>query len=320
MSLGRTLTLNDGRTLPLIGLGTWLSAPGEVKAAVEHALKVGYRHIDAALIYENQEEVGAALKTSPVPREQLWITSKLWNNSHRPELVEKDLDLTLKQLGLDYLDLYLIHWPVPFPPGETLSTKKADGTQMIIDTDAPSIVETWKAMIEVQKTGKAKSIGVSNFTVEHLEKIIKATGVVPAMNQIEAHPALQQTELEKYCEEKGIKLTAYSPLGNNISGKARIIDSPLVQELATKQGRDPAQILIAWCAHKGMSVIPKSVTPSRIESNFRDTTLTEEEFQAISQVGLKEPIRYNVPFNYKVKWDINIFDTEDEKKATHKVW
>lgn len=306
--------------MPLIGLGTWLSAPGEVKAAVEHALKAGYRHIDAALIYGNQEEVGEALKTSPVPRGDLWITSKLWNNSHRPEHVEKDLDLTLEQLGTDYLDLYLIHWPVNFLPGETLSTKSADETQMVIDTAGPSIVDTWKAMIAVQKTGKAKSIGVSNFTVAHLEKIIAATGVVPAMNQIEAHPALQQTELEAYCKEKGIKLTAYSPLGNNLAGKARIIDSPLVQDLAKKQGRDPAQILIAWCAHKGMSVIPKSVTPSRIESNFNDCELTDEEFDAISQVGLQNLIRYNVPYHYKFKWDINIFDTEDEKKATHSVW
>ncbi|KAL1742509.1 NADP-dependent oxidoreductase domain-containing protein [Schizophyllum fasciatum] len=319
MSLGRVITLSDGNKIPQIGLGTWLSEPGEVKAAVEHALKVGYRHIDAALIYGNQEEVGQALKTTSVPRKDIFITSKLWNNSHRPELVEKDLDLTLKQLGTDYLDLYLIHWPVPFKPGKELSPANEDGTEALLDLDGPSIVDTWKAMIAVQKTGKAKSIGVSNFTVDHLEKIISATGVVPVMNQVEAHPALQQPELEKYCEKKGIKITAYSPLGNNVSGKVRIIDTKPVQELAKAQGRDAAQILIAWGAHKGFCVIPKSVTPKRIESNFDDLELSNEEFEAISKVGRQNPVRYNIPYLYKPRWDIDVFGSEEEKAAKHKV-
>lgn len=318
MSLGRVITLNDGNVIPQIGLGTWLSKPGEVKAAVEHALKVGYRHIDAALIYGNQEEVGQALKTTSVPRKEIFITSKLWNNSHRPELVEKDLDLTLKQLGTDYLDLYLIHWPVPFAPGKDLSPTGEDGT-CVIDTDGPSIVDTWKAMIAVQKTGKAKSIGVSNFTVEHLDKIIKATGVVPVMNQVEAHPALQQPELEKYCKEKEIKITAYSPLGNNVSGKVRIIDTDPVQELAKTQGRDAAQILIGWGAYKGFCVIPKSVTPKRIESNFDDVELTREEFEAISKVGRENAIRYNIPYTYEPRWDVDVFGSDEEKAAKHKV-
>ncbi|KII94321.1 hypothetical protein PLICRDRAFT_101939 [Plicaturopsis crispa FD-325 SS-3] len=320
MSLGRTQTLNTGAKIPTIGLGTWLSAPGEVERSVVHALKTGYRHIDAALIYGNQEEVGRALAATDVPREEIFVTSKLWNNSHRPELVEADLDLTLKQLGLTYLDLYLIHWPVPFRPGKELSPTTPDGKEVLIDTDAPSITEIWKAVIEVQKTGKAKAIGVSNFTKEHLEKIIAATGVVPAVNQIEAHPSLQQDELEAYSKEKDIVITAYSPLGNNVTGKARVIDHPLVQDLAKKQGRDPAQILIGWAAHKGYTVIPKSVTPSRIESNFQDYILTDEEFEAISKIGRENPIRYNIPNLYAPRWDIDVFGTDEEKSASRKVW
>ncbi|KAI0759691.1 NADP-dependent oxidoreductase domain-containing protein [Trametes elegans] len=327
MSLGRVITLKDGNKIPQIGLGTWLSNPGEVKAAVEHALKVGYRYIDAALIYGNQEEVGHALKTTSVPRKEIFITSKLWNNSHRPELVEKDLDLTLKQLGTEYLDLYLM---LPFKPGDDLSPANEDGTEALLDLDGgPSIVDTWKAVIALQKTGKVKSIGVSNFTVTHLEKIISATGVVPVMNQVEAHPALQQPELEKYCEEKGIKITAYSPLGNNVSGKVRIIDTEPVQKLAKEQGRDAAQILIAWGVHKGFCVIPKSVTPKRIESNFDDLELSAKEFEAISKVGRENPVRYNIPYLYKPRWDIDVFvetrvstivvGSEEEKAAKHKV-
>jgi L-glyceraldehyde reductase len=248
------------------------------------------------------------------------LTSKLWNNSHRPENVAKDLELTLKQLGTSYLDLYLIHWPVPFQPGETLSPTTPDGKETIIDTEAPSIVETWKAVIELYKAGKVKAIGVSNFSVRLLRKLIDETGVVPAVNQVEAHPALQQPELEAFAKEKGIHLTAYSPLGNNVTGKPRVIDDEHVQAIAKKANRDPAQILIAWGAHKGYSVIPKSVTPSRIESNFNDIEITSEEFEEIAEVGRKNPVRYNIPYLYAPRWDIDVFDTPEEEKASRKVW
>ena len=164
----------------------------------------------------------------------------------------------------DYLDLYLIHWPVPFVPGDELAPTGADG-KAAIDWDGPSIVDTWKELVRISKeTKKVKAIGVSNYTVEHLEKIINATGVTPAVNQIESHPTLIQPELFKYCKDKNIVITAYSPLGNNTTGKPRAIDAPQVQELAKKLGKEPAQVLIAWAVKNGFTVIPKSVTPSRI--------------------------------------------------------
>lgn len=219
----------------------------------------------------------------------------------------------------------------------------------MIDRDAPGIVETWKAVIDIYKNGRGKvrAIGVSNFSKRHLDMIIDATGVVPAVNQIEAHPGLQQDELEAYGKEKGIHFTAYSPLGNNITGKPRIVDSHEVKSIAEKIKADPAQVLVAWITQKGFSCIPKSVTPSRIESNFRESSslvsctqhdmtadktkirasyaieeieLSKEDVETISALGRKNPVRYNVPYVYSPQWDIDVFDTPDEKNASVKVW
>lgn len=189
----------------------------------------------------------------------------MWNTGHRPENVEAELDRTLKQLGTSYLDLYLIHWPVPFVPGNGLFPVNADKTEAVIDKDAPSIAETWRELVRIlNETDKVRAVGVSNFGVEQLEHITKVTGVAPAVNQIEAHPQLIQPELFKYCADNGIVITAYSPLGNNITGKARVLDSPTVKQIAARLGVEPAQVLIAWGAKNGFAVIPKSVTPSRI--------------------------------------------------------
>lgn len=322
MSLNKSLTLNDGNQIPQIGLGTWLSKPGEVANAVEVAVKSGYRHLDLAKIYQNQEEIGTALKKiipSVVKREELFITSKLWNNAHRPENVQAAYEETLNELGLDYLDLYLIHWPVAFVPGKDLVPKTEDGKQTLIDRDV-SIVDTWKALIELQKAGKVKSIGVSNFTIEHLDAIINATGVVPAVNQIEAHPLLPQDDLVAYAKQKNIHLTAYSPLGNNLSGKTKIVDYPQVSEVAKKYNADPAQVLIAWGVKRGYSVIPKSVTDSRIKSNFDQIELKDEDYDKVTSL-YKElaKVRFNIPFTYAPKWDVNVFGEDVEKEATQSV-
>lgn len=322
MSLNKTLTLNDGNKIPQIGLGTWLSKPGEVANAVEVAIRNGYRHIDCARIYQNQNELKDALqKTVPsaVKREELFITSKLWNNAHKPQNVQAAYEETLNELGLDYLDLYLIHWPVAFAEGKELVPKTEDGKQTKLDRDT-SIVDTWKALIELQKAGKVKSIGVSNFTIEHLDAIINATGVTPAVNQIEAHPLLPQDDLVAYAKKHNIHLTAYSPLGNNLSGKTKIVDYPQVSEVAKKYNADPAQVLIAWGVKRGYSVIPKSVTDSRIKSNFDQLELKDEDYEKVTSLYNElGKVRFNIPYTYEPQWDVNVFGEEAEKNAKYQV-
>ncbi|KAF8652280.1 hypothetical protein AX16_004469 [Volvariella volvacea WC 439] len=321
MSFGKTITLSNGAILPQIGLGTWLSKPKEVENAVEYAVRNGYRHLDLARIYENQDEVGAALKKvipSVVKREELFITSKLWNDVHQPHLVEAALDETLEQLGLDYLDLYLIHWPVAFAPGRGLYPPHPEKPGEVEIDKLTTLVETWKALIALPKS-KVRAIGVSNFTIAQLEGIINATGVVPIVNQIEAHPLLPQDELKAYCEQKGIHITAYSPLGNNLVNAPKLTDDSAIQSIASRLNATPAQVLIAWGAYRGYSVIPKSVQEARIISNFQQVELTEEDYKAISKVGEGRHTRFNIPFNYTPKWDVNIFDEPVEKQASFNV-
>ncbi|KAJ6497422.1 NADP-dependent oxidoreductase domain-containing protein [Mycena sanguinolenta] len=321
MSFGKIVTLSSGTPIPQIGLGTWLSKPKEVETAVEIAVRNGYRHLDLAMIYENQAEVGAALKKvipSVVKREELFITSKCWNSSHQPAEVEKELDETLKQLGLDYVDSYLVHWPVAFVPGKGLYPPHPEKKgEVALDLET-SLVDTWKAMIALPKS-KARNIGVSNFTIAYIQGIIDATGVVPIVNQIEAHPLLPQEDLVAYCREKNIHITAYSPLGMNSIGVKLLTEDPVVQEIATKLGGTPAQVLVAWGAQRGQSVIPKSVQEARIVSNFQQVELSKEDFDKITALGDAGHVRYNIPYRYNPSWDISLFDDPEEAKATNKV-
>jgi len=320
MSFGKQVTLSTNVNVPQIGLGTWLSKPKEVEHAVEYAVKHGYRHLDLAMVYQNQDEVGAALKKvipSVVKREDLFMTSKLWNSSHKPSEVEKELDETLRQLGTNYVDLYLIHWPIAFVPGRGLfplhPTKE---NEVEIDTET-SLVDTWKAMIALPKS-KVKNIGVSNFTVEQLKGIIAATGVVPVVNQIEAHPLLPQDDLVAYCKTQNIHITAYSPLGNNLIGKPKLTENQIVLEVAQKYGATPAQVLIAWGAQRGYTVIPKSVQEDRLRSNFQQIELSQEDYDRVSSIGHGTHTRFNIPLTTnKPKWDVNLFNEEVEKSATH---
>ncbi|KAL1919304.1 uncharacterized protein VTP21DRAFT_1997 [Calcarisporiella thermophila] len=309
MSLGRTFKLNTGYTIPAVGLGTWLSKPHEVQHAVETALEVGYRHIDCAHAYQNEKEVGAALKNmaKKVPREQIFITSKLWNTDHHPDRVQKALEKTLANLGVEYLDLYLMHWPVSFKPGDDPFPKGPDGKMIIDDTD---YCDTWAAMEKLLATGKVRSIGVSNFNVENLERLIKSAKVVPAVNQIEMQPYLVQEDLLRFCNQHNIHVTAYSPLGNNVRKIKRVIDDEVVKQIAKKNGRTPAQILISWAVQREVSVLAKSVTPERIKSNFEDMILSEADMQELAKLASRN-IRYCVPLGED--WPVVIFGDDKEQ-------
>ncbi|BDD58158.1 H/ACA snoRNP pseudouridylase subunit [Monascus purpureus] len=274
--------LNTGAEIPAVGLGTWQSAPGEVEKAVSHAIAVGYRHIDTAFCYQNEHEVGQGIKealaSGKVKREDLFVTTKLWCSYHTR--VEEALDASLKNLGLDYIDLYLMHWPVAFNPNgnHPLFPKLPDGSRDI--DHSHSHVTTWKNMEKLLGTGKVKAIGVSNYSKLYLEQLLPHATVVPAVNQIENHPALPQQEIVDFCKEKGIHITAYSPLGS--TGSPLFTAEPIV-EVAKKRGVGSATVLLSWHIARGSSVLPKSVTPSRIEENRNLIKLDESDMATIAK-------------------------------------
>ena len=237
-----SISLNDGRSIPQVGLGVW-RVPDEVATgAVEQALKLGYRHVDTAAIYENETGTGAGLRAAGVPRDQVFVTTKLWNENQGFDTTLRAFDQSLARLGLDFVDLYLIHWPSP---------------------RRGLFVDTWKAFIRLRDEGRARSIGVSNFTVEHLDQLISETGVTPVLNQIELHPRFQQRALRQAHAERGIATQSWSPLG-----QGQLLTDPVITGIADRYGKTPAQIVIRWHLDNGLIVIPKSVTPSRIAENL----------------------------------------------------
>lgn len=253
--------MNDGNSIPQVGLGVWQTPPEDTERAVATALEAGYRHVDTAAAYQNEREVGQALKTSGVPREDVFITTKLWNADQGYDTTLSAFDKSMQRLGLDYLDLYLIHWPMP-----------AKG----------AFVETFKAFVHLREQGRIRSIGVSNFEPEHLRELVDATGIVPAVNQIELHPLLQQEELREVHAQMGIATEAWSPLG-----QGSLLSNETVVSVADAHGKTPAQVLIRWHMQLGNIVIPKSVTPERIVSNFDvfDFELSEQDMASVSTLG-----------------------------------
>jgi 2,5-diketo-D-gluconate reductase A len=253
-----TVTLNNGTKIPQLGFGVFQVDPTETTRIVADALEVGYRHIDTAAIYRNEEGVGRALASAGIPREELFVTTKLWNE--RQTDAQAAFDESLVKLGLDYVDLYLIHWPTP---------------------EKDTFVEAWKSLEKIAESGRAKAIGVSNFLVPHLEKLLANTDVVPAVNQIELHPAHQQPEVTAFSREHGIEIEAWGPLGQ---GKYPLFDAPEVAAPAAAHGKSPAQVVIRWHLQAGNIVFPKSNSRERMAENFDvfDFELTPNEVAAIT--------------------------------------
>ncbi|MEV0268994.1 aldo/keto reductase [Hamadaea sp. NPDC050747] len=239
----QTVTLNNGVVMPQLGFGVWQVPDQQAHDAVATALRAGYRSIDTAKLYFNEEGVGRAIAESGIARDELFITTKLWNDDHDHDKVLRAFDASLDKLGLDYLDLYLIHWPVPRQDKYT---------------------EAWRTLVELQEAGRVRAIGVSNFTQANLTRVIDDSGVVPAVNQIELHPRFNQAALRAYHAEHGIATEAWSPLGQ---GKG-LLDDPVLAKIADTHGRTPAQVVLRWHLQLGNIVIPKSVTPSRIAENL----------------------------------------------------
>lgn len=284
--------LANGDKMPMIGLGTWEAKPNEVYDAIRHAITEGYRHIDCALIYQNEETIGKALKDAleegDVDREDLWITSKLWNNAHKPADIAPAIKKTLDDLNLNYLDLYLMHWPVA-SKNDIIFPKKGED---FISLDEIPLSETWEGMQSLKEKGLAKHLGVCNFSQKKLEGLIENTGITPAVNQVELHPYLQQNDLVEYAEENDIIITAYSPLGRGSVPKDSETDYPVliendtIIEIAKELDASPAQVLIRWAIERNTIAIPKSTTPKHITSNLAaaNIKLTDEQMNKIAEL------------------------------------
>jgi 2,5-diketo-D-gluconate reductase A len=260
------ITLNDGNAIPQLGFGVFQIEPKDTAGAVSEALEIGYRHIDTAEMYGNEKEVGEAIRASGLDRGDVYVTSKLNNAFHEPQDAREAFDRTLSDLGFDYVDLFLIHWPLP----------------TLYDGD---FVSTWKTLEEFHRDGRARSIGVSNFQIEHLEQLAAETDTVPAVNQIEVHPYLTNDAVREYGQEHGIVTEAWSPIA-----QGGVLEDPTITQIAEKVGKTPAQVVLRWHIQRGDIIFPKSVTPSRMKENFElfDFELEPDDVDEISALDRGE--------------------------------
>jgi len=289
----RSFALNNGSgEMPALGFGTLVSDSSETRNATRAAIEVGFRHLDCAERYRNEEEVGVALKQlfadGTVRREDLFVTTKLWNNNHRPERVKPALQASLNRLGLDSADLYLVHTPFAFGPGDDQDPRDLHGA--VVYDDGVTLAETWSAMETLVDEGLSAAIGLSDIDVEGTRRIVDTARIKPAVVEVESHPYHPQWELHEYCHSEDIILLAFAPLGHAL--EPRLLDDPLIVDIAAHAGKTPAQVLLAWGIQRGTAVLTSSVNHGRITENFDVTALPESEVHQIS-AHLQTRIRFN---------------------------
>lgn len=314
MASPKTYTLNNGVKIPAVGFGTFANegAKGETYKAVSKALEVGYRHLDCAWFYQNEDEVGDALhdflaKNPSVKREDIFICTKVWNHLHEPEDVKWSLQNSCTKLRVNYIDLFLVHWPIAAEKNDDYSVKLGPDGKYIIKEDLTKNPEpTWRAMEELVDSGKARAIGVSNWTIPGLKQLLSFARIKPTLNQIEIHPFLPNAELVQFCFDHQILPAAYSPLGsqNQVPTTGETVrENPTLNEVARRSGHNLAQVLLAWGLRRGYVVLPKSSTPSRIESNFQVPELSDADFNAIEDVARGRHVRF-VNMKDTFGWDV----------------
>jgi alcohol dehydrogenase (NADP+) len=282
---------HGGGRMPAVGFGTLIADPATTTSAVSHALETGYRHYDCAERYRNEREVGealqAALSAGGIRREELFMTTKLWNTNHRPERVEPAFEASLKRLGLDYLDLYLIHTPFAFQPGDEQDPRDENGH--VIYDEGVTLLDTWKAMEDLVDHGKCRAIGLSDIGLNELLPLYESARIKPAAVQVEAHPYLPETELLEFCREKGIVFLAFAPLGHGI--RPGPLEDPVILQIAARVGKTPAQVLLAWAVQRDTALLTTPKTLARAQENFNISALPADAFDEINRIQTRQ--RFN---------------------------
>ncbi|KAK6854287.1 Aldo/keto reductase [Apiospora arundinis] len=328
MSLPQYFTLNNGSKVPAVALGTFQSDDGnsKVSATVKLALELGYRHIDGAAAYGNEKEIGLGIKESGISRSEIFVTSKLPQTAHHPEVVANALQHTLDDLGLEYVDLYLMHFPHAYKADDHLQTIRhsSGNNKPVIDYElSRNYASTWRAMEALVESGKTRSIGLSNFNILKTTKLLEAARIIPAVNQVELHPYLPQTELVEFSKRHGILVMAHQPLGGRPvgvvrahEGQPRPIEDIELLGIATKLNRSPAQVCLSWAVQRGIPVVPKSINESRMRENLDLSSLPEEDFQTVDQLSRKTgAFRF---LNPKPHIGFDIFDEQNDQPVENK--